>query len=88
MPDSEKTEVKKAIKQGLEALKGKIPGLVEIKVNIDGRLASSNADLMLDSTFESEEALKTYAKHPEHVAVADGNVRPFTQSRVCLDFEV
>ncbi|MBR0494665.1 MAG: Dabb family protein, partial [Treponema sp.] len=30
MPDSEKTEVKKAIKQGLEALKGKIPGLVEI----------------------------------------------------------
>lgn len=88
MPDSEKTEVKKAIKQGLEALKGKIPGLVEIKVNIDGRLASSNADLMLDSTFESEEALKTYAKHPEHVAVADGKVRPFTQSRVCLDFEV
>lgn len=88
MPDSEKTEVKKAIKQGLEALKGKIPGIVEIKVNIDGRLASSNADLMLDSTFESEEALKTYAKHPEHVAVADGKVRPFTQSRVCLDFEV
>lgn len=88
MPDSEKTEVKKAIKQGLEALKGKIPGLVEVKINIDGRLASSNADLMLDSTFESEEALKTYAKHPEHVAVADGKVRPFTQSRVCLDFEV
>ena len=36
-------------------------------------LASSNADVMLDSVFESEEALKAYAVHPEHVAVADEN---------------
>ena len=43
---------------------------------------------MLDSTFESEDDLKNYAKHPEHVAVADGKVRPFTISRACLDFEV
>ena len=50
----EKESVKKGIKEGLEALKGKVPGIVEIKVNING-LASSNADLMLDSTFESEE---------------------------------
>lgn len=27
-------------------------------------------------------------KHPEHVAVADSKVRPYTASRVCLDFEV
>ena len=27
-------------------------------------------------------------KHPDHVAVADGKVRPYTASRVCLDFEV
>lgn len=88
MGDSEKESVKAGIKEGLEGLKGKIPGLVDIKVNTSGRLASSNADLMLDSTFESEEALKGYAKHPEHVAVADGKVRPFTTSRACLDFEV
>ena len=43
---------------------------------------------MLDSTFESEEALKGYSKHPEHVAVADTKVRPFTASRACLDFEI
>lgn len=83
----EKEEVKKGIKEGLEGLKGKVPGIVEIKVNIHG-LASSNADLMLDSTFESEEALKAYATHPEHVAVADGKVRPYTAVRSCLDFEV
>lgn len=88
MDDSEKESVKAGIKEGLENLKGKIPGLVDIKVITSGSLSSSNADLMLDSTFESEDDLKNYAKHPEHVAVADGKVRPFTISRACLDFEV
>ena len=88
MSDSEKESVKAGIKEGLEGLKGKIPGLVDIKVNTNGRLPSSTADLMLDSTFESEEALKGYSKHPEHVAVADSKVRPFTASRACLDFEI
>jgi hypothetical protein len=88
MSDSEKESVKKGIKDGLEGLKGKIPGLIDIKVNTEGRLASSTADLMLDSTFENAEALKEYSKHPEHVAVADSKVRPYTASRSCLDFEV
>lgn len=85
--ESEKITIKQDIKNALEDLHGKIPGLLEIKVNI-GRLASSNADLMLDSTFESEDALKAYAVHPAHVKVADENVRPFTQQRSCLDYEI
>lgn len=84
----EKENVKKEIKAGLEALVGQVPGLVECKVNIDGRLDSSNCDVMLDSTLESAEALKGYAVHPAHVAVADGKVRPYTVQRVCLDFEI
>lgn len=79
-------KVKQGIKTGLEGLVGKIPGLVEIKVQNKG-LESSNADVMLYSVFESEEALKGYSKHPEHVAVADTFVRPFTEVRLCLDFE-
>ena len=43
---------------------------------------------MLDSTLESEEALKGYATHPEHVAVANTKVRPYTVQRSCLDFEI
>lgn len=34
------------------------------------------------------EALKGYAVHPAHVAVADGKVRPHTKTRVCMDYEV
>ena len=85
--EEEKVQVKKNIKAGLEGLKGKIPGMIDIRVYIDG-LESSNADLMLDSTFEDEAALKNYAVHPAHVAVANGKVRPFTKIRSCLDFEM
>lgn len=88
LTETEKNEVKKNIKSGLESLVGVVPGLIELTVHIDGRLASSNADLMLDSTLESEEALKGYASHPAHVAVADSKVRPFTVQRSCLDFEI
>lgn len=83
----EKANVKKEIKEGLEGLAGKIPGLLEIKVYTEG-LASSNADLMLDSGFTDEESLKGYAVHPEHVAVADGKVRPYTATRTCLDYVI
>jgi len=86
MSAEEKAKVKAEIKSGLEGLKGQVPGIVDIKVNING-LASSNADLMLDSTFESEEALKGYSAHPAHQAVANEKVRPFTAVRSCLDFE-
>lgn len=88
LSDEQKKAVKAGIKQGLEGLVGKVPGLLDVTVHIDGRLASSTADVMLDSTFESEEALKGYAKHPEHLAVANGKVRPYTAQRSCLDFEV
>ncbi len=83
----EKCKIKQDIKAGLEGLKGKIPGLTDIKVNIEG-LPSSTADLMLDSTFESEAALKGYAVNPLHVHIADTYVRPFTSHRSCLDFEI
>ncbi len=84
---ADKDSVKKGIKEGLEGLKGVVPGLTDIKVYIDG-LASSNADLILDSTFEDEASLKGYAVHPEHVKVADTKVRPFTSQRSCFDYEV
>lgn len=83
---ADKAAIKAGIKGGLEGLKGKIPGLVDIRVNAEG-LASSSADVMLDSTFESEAALKRYAIHPAHVEVANTKVRPFTATRMCLDYE-
>ena len=83
----EKEKVKRDIKEHLEQLVGKVPGLAELCIVTEG-LPSSNADVMLDSTLESAEALAGYAVHPDHVAAADTYVRPFTANRVCMDYEV
>lgn len=88
LSEEEKARIKAEIKEGLEGLVGKVPGLLEAKVNIGGRLPSSNADLMLDCTLVSAEALRGYSVHPAHVEVASTKVRPFTAQRTCLDFEV
>lgn len=86
LSEDEKKSVKANIKCHLEALAGKIPGLVDVWVVTEG-LDTSNADVMLQCTLESEEALRGYAVHPEHVAAADEYVRPFTAMRVCMDFK-
>jgi len=86
LSESEKKESALKIKAELEQLKGKVPGLVEIKVIIDG-IAGSNAEVMLDSTFESEEALNGYQIHPEHVKAATF-VRSVTCNRMCMDYVI
>ncbi len=85
--DAEKAEIKEDMKQHLEGLIGKVPGLLEMNININP-LPSSNADVMLDSTLENEESLNGYAVHPEHVAVANTYVRPYTTERICMDYEI
>ena len=86
LSEEEKAAVKAGIKSGLEGLQGVVPGLLEIYVYTEG-LASSNADVMLDSSFTDAAALKGYAVHPAHVEVANTKVRPFAQIRLCMDFE-
>ena len=83
--EGEREVTKSVIKRELEGLKDKVPGIVEIKVHTAG-LESSNFDLMLDSTFVDEAALKGYTVHPEHVAVATTYVRPNVEIRACFDY--
>lgn len=83
--DAEKREAAQKIKSGLEGLSGKIPGMTEVKVNID-LLTSSSGDVMLDTTFVDEDALKAYQVNPDHVAVA-AYVRSVVSDRKCVDFE-
>ncbi len=82
--EAEKSSIRAGIREGLEGLAGKIPGLVKIQVNTEG-LPSSNADLMLDSLFEDEQARKGYSVHPDHVPVANTKFRPYGQSRLWVD---
>lgn len=83
----EKQSIKLNAKLNLEALVGKIDGLIDLKIVTDF-LPTSNGEMMLDSTFESFDALKAYAIHPAHQAVANEFVRPYTSARSCVDFEI
>jgi len=69
----------------LEELPSLIDGIVELKVQINA-MQSSNRDIMLDSLFESEEALAAYIVHPEHKRVGEF-VRSVTKDRACVDYK-
>ena len=87
MSEEEKMERKKLVKEGLEGLEGQIPGMKKIHVRTE-KLPSSTCDMMLDSIFESEEALKNYSVHPAHVKVAETRIRPYVEIRLCMDYEM
>lgn len=86
LPQEEKKRIAEDIRVNLEALVGKVPGLVSLAV-VTNPMPSSNADVMLDSVLENGEALKGYQTHPEHVKAADTYVRPYTEVRMCMDYE-
>lgn len=85
--EAQKADIRAGIKEGLEGLAGQIPGMIDISVRTE-YLPTSTVDVMLDTTFESVEALKNYSIHPKHVAVADSKVRPYTAVRSCIDYEI
>ena len=84
LSEEEKTAARAEAKRRLENLNGKIDGMISLKVVTD-RLPSSNADMMLDSEFETEEALAGYQVNPLHVEAAT-YVRSVVEARLCLDF--
>ncbi len=84
LTEDEKTAARAEAKRRLENLNGKIDGMLSLKVVTD-RLPSSNADMMLDSEFETVEALAGYQTNPLHVEAAT-YVRSVVEARLCLDF--
>lgn len=72
------------VKNELEALASIIPGVIELKVYTDA-FSSSNRDVILNSLFESQEALEAYVIHPEHKRVGTF-VRAALFNRACIDF--
>ena len=82
-----KEESAKKIKTELEALYGKIDGLLKMEIIIE-KLDSSSGDIMMDSEFTDNDALKAYQVHPLHHAVANNIVRPCVDVRLAFDYEV
>ncbi len=65
--DASKEENLRTAKSLLDALPQKIAEIQGFEVGIDILHSDSSFDLILSSSFESQETLVTYQKHPEHV---------------------
>lgn len=84
--DEEKAGLKAAMKEHLEALTGKVPGLVSVHFITEPAIGSTH-DMALVTVHESEDAISVYGSHPEHVKVADTYVRPYTCERACINYK-
>jgi quinol monooxygenase YgiN len=51
------------------SLRGLIPGLLSLEIGVDTSRIDYACDVVLYSEFESQEALDSYAHHPEHLRV-------------------
>jgi len=75
------------IKELLEGLNGKIPGLLKLEVGLDISQDPASVDVALYAEFADRAALETYQNHPLHVAV-----KPFVlaarETRTVVDYEI
>ena len=79
----DKDEAVAIVKEQLEPLVGKIPGLLHMEI----RSAFNGMDYALYSEFESEVDLANYAVHPLHLAAKE-HFHHFLATRVAADYEV
>ena len=71
------------IKEKLENLVGKIEEIKELRVGINEN--GGEYGVILETTFESMDALKTYDGHPLHQEVRNF-VRSVVESRIAVDY--
>lgn len=83
--EEDKSALKADMKKNLESLVGKVPGLVSATF-IDMPIQGSNREMALMTVHEKPEDISVYAKSPEHNAVADKYVRPYTSDRVSVNW--
>ncbi len=75
------------VKHTLEALKGKVPSILDIEVGIDFSRSEASADVILYSTFADSAGLEAYQAHPDHLAVLP-MMKRVTSSRKVVDYEI
>jgi len=75
------------IKQRLESLSGKIPGLNKIEVGIDISTTPESSDLALCCEFADQAALKGYEQNPQHQSLLSF-VQGVRIERRIIDYEI
>ena len=85
--DATKEENLRKAKALLDSLPGMIAEIKSFEVGIDELHSETSYDLVLNSTFESKDAMVAYQQHPEHVRVV-GFLRTVHMGKVVVDYEL
>jgi stress responsive alpha/beta barrel protein len=76
------------VEEGLRPLPSQIPCIRSYRFGRDLGIQEGNADFAVVADFEDEDALRTYAEHPVHVAVLTERIRPLVQSREAIQYVI
>ena len=82
----EKTKAIKTVREELLSMKKKIDVIREFEVGVNFTVDNSSFDLMINSTFESRDALKAYQVHPDHKAFILFN-KDYSVKKAIFDYE-
>jgi hypothetical protein len=82
-----KEDNSKKLKSALETLVGKIPQIRKLEVGINAIASDAAYDVAINSEFSDQNDLAIYAKHAEHVKVAEF-IKKIIESRVVVDYIV
>lgn len=85
--DETPKQIAQSMKSRLEALNGKIEGLIRAEVGVNCVESESSFDAVLTADFESWEAMKAYKVHPLHIVISD-YCKSRRQERVDVDYEI
>lgn len=80
-------QIAQEMKSRLEALNGKIDGLVRAEVGVNVKETASSFDAVLTADFDSWELMDAYKVHPLHVVISDC-CKERRLERVDVDYEI
>lgn len=86
-PETTPADVSK-VEEALHQLPTKIACIQSYRFGRDLGVQEGNADFALVADFVDEDALKTYANHPDHQEVLKTLIRPITQQRVAIQYVI
>lgn len=80
-------DIFRAIREALEAQRGRIPGLLRVEVGRNVAASRRAVDMALICDFDSPESLGAYHRHPAHLETR-AIVDPLADEHWIVDYEV
>jgi hypothetical protein len=85
--EKQREDTARAIKQKIEGMRGKIPGLLRIEGGVNFSRTSDSCDVALYAELDSREALAGYHVHPAHEEFK-AFIGPRQSERHLIDYDV